>query len=321
MDPLHLSQLYPYRPPDARYQRASAVIQSGARLSCRHDDAPTRRILNFLRLRQRCARDWDHCQLLARQPGLYLAVSLRETARDRTRGAIEARLLAGEPAERIAQKTGTRKDAIEWYAAAFYDVADRLGHRDFIINEVIGTPVGYDEAAFLEHHWKLAGFLGGPGAVDRALDGGMPAAGPRNAADGLEWHSNYTRALVQQKVAVAVQALDPLTEGTSAQLLKVFAQLEVSRRRSQDGVEATPSQIERHVAAMLEAIPWRVGAPGEESPPELRAFDTAAAELRDDQLMRVCSGETLENAEEILNMEMPAPRKNNPPNTPAGGLR
>lgn len=49
--------------------------------------------------------------------------------------------------------------------------------------------------------------------------------------------------------------------------------------------------ISQHIMAMIAEIPWSVGADGAKiSSPDLAELDECAAELRDDELLRVAAG-------------------------------
>jgi len=56
-----------------------------------------------------------------------------------TRELLEAALLTGEPADRVAAVAGVPVGVAEVYGKVFFDVADRLGDRDWVETAVIGS--------------------------------------------------------------------------------------------------------------------------------------------------------------------------------------
>ena len=78
---------------------------------------------------------------------LTLAMELALSGPESLRLEVEARLLARQPAEAIADRTGLTAAAVEAYAALFYAVADRLVHRGYIVHCVIGLHESADAHA------------------------------------------------------------------------------------------------------------------------------------------------------------------------------
>jgi hypothetical protein len=80
---------------------------------------------------------------------------------------VEARLLAGEPAEAIATKSGLTAAAVAAYGALFYAVGDRLRHPAYIVHEAIGL---HGAEADLGVQVRLLGYTGGVHVLDAVLD-------------------------------------------------------------------------------------------------------------------------------------------------------
>ena len=81
-----------------------------------------------------------------------------------TRGVVEARLLAGQSSAEVEAAEGLAPDAVEAYAALFFNVVRRLEARSFILAEAIGGRL-WDDTLTEEDAdilLKLLGYLKGP---------------------------------------------------------------------------------------------------------------------------------------------------------------
>jgi hypothetical protein len=83
------------------------------------------------------------------------------------RWEAEARLLAGEAFDQVAEKCDCRATTIEAYHSVFFDVQDRLGAIDYIANSVIGPRrLSGLTAADVDILLKLFSYGGGPLVLD-----------------------------------------------------------------------------------------------------------------------------------------------------------
>jgi hypothetical protein len=141
MRPLGLVDLgaaNPRRPVDWRWQRAGLMLELGLRWSRRRDDAQVRRAKQYRAALRRCRGEADRRSLERKMPDVAGAVAIHE-GEPTTRGAVEARLLAGEPIEAIARRCSVPVEAVEIYEQLFFNVADRLTSTSYILFHAVGA--------------------------------------------------------------------------------------------------------------------------------------------------------------------------------------
>ena len=94
--------------------------------------------------------------------------------------SLERGLLARQTDEQIAVALGVTAAVIGFYAAACFDVCDRLAARDFIVHQVIAPDrIRQDAAQWCDALWKMTAYVGGValwnslccGATDRRCVG------------------------------------------------------------------------------------------------------------------------------------------------------
>jgi len=147
--------------PDADWQRA---VRAAAGSPCRDAKNPgwVGRAVRYLRALAACATPAD--------PAVDDAYALRCSADKLARGVLEARLLADQPAAEIAAACALPVEAVEAYAALFFDVAGKLDSQFHIIRTAIGTKfwTGMTEAD-LDVVLKAIGYFHGPLMLDAAI--------------------------------------------------------------------------------------------------------------------------------------------------------
>ena len=96
--------------------------------------------------------------VLADRP-LFWAHSIWADEKSPVRWAIEARILAGESNEGIAEKLGTKADVIDVYANTFFDVRSKLQNMDYVLTVVLADAVtrGLQERHY-DLLWKMLGY-------------------------------------------------------------------------------------------------------------------------------------------------------------------
>ncbi|HET6250891.1 MAG TPA: hypothetical protein VFE47_24595 [Tepidisphaeraceae bacterium] len=119
----------PFRRADWRWQRARALITAGSRPD-RYDDPQTRAIYGNLKLIAPTATSGQSS--VQSWPELEAAHRLRVSGGVLT-DEIEARLLAGENFDSIAGRTGVASAVVRAYEAVFFNVADALSSRDWLL--------------------------------------------------------------------------------------------------------------------------------------------------------------------------------------------
>jgi hypothetical protein len=276
----------PWRPPDALYRRALEIFEAGRRATGL-DGRATAEALNFLQRLSHCYSPADLAALHKQTPAMASAFDIRQNASAALRSTLEARLLAGEPPEQIAEKLAVPPGAVEAYQKVFFDIVDRRACVDYIMDRVIGRPgpqASEDEIEACVK--KTIGYCFGPRALDGVLD-------PRLAADAAGPTAEPLAALGQgvqrRKAAILLWRLDTRDPAARRQLLQLAVQNLNADPKDEDGAT---SAIERHIHAMLTEIPWLTGRAARSALPEAIAeVDDRAAELRADELMLLAAGE------------------------------
>jgi len=332
-----------FRTPAWRWERVLQLVDrsgSSPGRCTRRDDAVVRAAKSFV-CRRRCADAAGLERLRFENPGLFYAYEFYERAQDDPEAAmyIEARLLARQTFDQVAEAMGVLPEAVRWYSELFFDVVPYLDRRDWVSKHVIVPAVlrsagpalpPADPAAtprdaavvrpFLDGTLKLFAYYGGPQLVDLMI-GGLQAGRPLTSADAAdEWFDQVIGTTLRRRAAQAAQ----LFEVNRYNVMELFAAharlMEIAR--SGDNQEQARSLLERHIQATIEDIPWVVGSDAERvyGRTEVGRFDAGAAELRDDELLLLSSGRPASAAvrSDGLPDRLPEPRRR-PADGPASG--
>jgi hypothetical protein len=203
VDPIHLSRRSPFRPPDARWGLARALLADPDSPARRWLDRPSRRLLHFLRAR--C----DRRPRRRRDADLEAALALRfEPAHERARFALELLVLGGHDLDAIAARAGLLPRAVATYRAAFLDLDPAA--TDALVFALGGPPGIEPDAPPREVVLRLLAVAGGPLVADhlaaRQVD---RAPSPAAIDDAVE--------------ALAAATRLPVTPATSPLLLRLAA--------------------------------------------------------------------------------------------------
>lgn len=238
--------------------------------------------------------------LAARQPTLAAAHALHRDGAGPARAAVEARVLADEPPARIAAAGGFGPGVVEAYEAVFFDVRRGLDHPDYIRTRVLGPPPAVrGPGAGPGSAWRWLGYLGGPAVLDVLIGG---TTGPPPAVTGGVDAFLAAEAAATARRRLALAAWGDGDPAALAGLLRAAA--------AAAGGAAPLSGIETHVNAMLAEIPWAFGSVGPAAErPDLAPYDALAAELRDEEVLRVASGFAPPGLEVLADLTLPPPRK------------
>ncbi len=167
-----------WRPVDARWRRAVGIADRGElRAAPRWDGlAGTRWIRRAERFRAAVSGNktqQGRLEMLIEHQDVFWAHSIqtRTGAKyKRARWALQARILAGETNKEIAKKIGYPHDVVAAYEALFFNVRERLGSRDFILNVVLGLPVDCTPAdCSPDVLWQAVGYSYGPHVLDSVM--------------------------------------------------------------------------------------------------------------------------------------------------------
>lgn len=300
MDDYRCSLDNPMRPVDARSRVAETLLRTVQFPSPRRYDPATCKIAAYLRLRRGSGQIPGRRNPIA--PGyqnIHQAFELRETGEPQMCAAVEAMLLTDMKFDAIASQVGVEPACVAWYAAAFFDVRERLSASHFIVHQVIEEYRERSEDNWCHYGWKLVAYLGGRTALEET----MGTAKVTNLQELIPLLRRETLLILQAKACRLASELSADGATALTNLLQVF------EAKGQNFGEPVLNDYEENIKAMMEEIPWRIGAPKEEeAKTALTMFEGCAPELRAYEMMLVAHGVKLPYVEELLSKKLPPPR-------------
>lgn len=299
----------PRRAPNWRWLRAVEIDGGGPRPSRAIDGAEG---FEWIRRAIRLKRRFEQANnrpaaiyaLLQRDRDLFWAHSIWADDKAPTRWGIEARILAGETNEEIAHKVGTAPEVIDAYARVFFDVREKLPNSDYVTNVVMSDAVtrGLQERHY-DLLWKMLGYKGGPHVLDAVISKSSPITRP-DAADGVSgFFQDFAVNTMKYKAALATLTVQINTH-TQLALIDSFVKYVEIERTTENATKAHTTIVE-NIGAMLAALPFKVGTKLDSDTLKMLPFDNSAAELRNDELMVLSAGGSLQNQKTIEDLHFP----------------
>jgi hypothetical protein len=161
----------PWKPPDLRRLRIDYLIEHGRPPSPTLDDGSTWRGWRYLRGLHDCRDDTGRQRLAQEFPDVAAAVSFRDAAEPLRRAELEARLLANQTDDKIADRMGLTPAAVAAYHDLYFNVRPHLKASTWVANTVFGPKVHFgltpDDHEML---LKVYGYGFGGRGVDDFLD-------------------------------------------------------------------------------------------------------------------------------------------------------
>jgi hypothetical protein len=299
----------PRRAPNWRWLRA-VQIDSGGPKATRTLDGPDG--FAWIRRAVRLKRHFEQSQndhgalyaLIQRDSDLFWAHALWAEEKAPTRWAIEARILAGQTDEEIAQTVGTTPGVIDAYTNTFFDVRKKMLHTDYVVNVIMGDAVtrGLQERHY-DLLWKLLGFQGGPHVLNAVINRFTPVNKP-DAPEGVSgFFQDFAIATMKYKAALAALTVQANTH-TQLPLIDSFVKYVEIERTTENATKAQSTIVE-NIGAMLTALPFRVGTKLDSEPIKMLPFDSGAAELNNAEMMVIATGGKLNNQQTIEQLNFP----------------
>lgn len=299
----------PRRAPHWRWLRA-VQIDSGGKKASRKKDGPEgfawiRRAVRLKRHFELAGNRADALYALHhRDPHLFWAHTIWADDKAPTRWAIEARVVAGETDEQIADKLGTDPGVINAYVNVFFDVRGKLRHTDYVVNVIMGDAVA---RGLQERHydllWKLMGYHGGTLVLNAVINRFCPVSRPENPENVSGFFQDFAISAMKYKAALATLTVQANTH-TQLPLIDSFAKYVEIERTTESATKAHTSIVE-NIGAMLSALPFRVGTKLDSEAIKMLPFDKGAAELNNSEMIVVATGGKLENQPSIENLRFP----------------
>lgn len=288
---INLRQESPFRPPDWRWQKARLLREQGRRASRRRDDEWVTVARNFQGAVARCANDWQLADLAEQFPALVDARQLAEQDGVQSfKWELEARLLANESPDRIAERMVLPATTVRAYEALFFNVQDRLRHLSWIVHAVFGRSIhaGLNERQY-DLLWKMYGYFGGAHLVDFMVDtfgDAGKAAGPDKVR---AWLENDQRESLARKAAIAARTI-PVNSYTQPAILEIAQKYYEIEKAA--GTAAGQSAVLGLLNDVMASMAWSVGGGTPENPVPALAprIDGFAAEMRVTEMFALTAG-------------------------------
>lgn len=320
-----------FRSPEWRWERVLKIVDRPGAVSgrcTRRDDEYVRKARRFL-LTWRFGSAESRDRLLFDEPGLYYAYDFHQRLVDDADAAmyVQARILARQTPDQIGAVMGILPAAVTWYAYLFFDVFDKLDNRDWITKQILvpamtRAPIKADDPAgvpgfltsavakpYMDGTLKLFAYFGGPHLVDVLITGmqtGRPLQSPDDLAD---WCDATISNTIRRRTMQAVHSVE-INKYNVMEFLAVYTRL-VEFAKSNDTESVGKSTQEKHIKAMIDELPWTLGADGAAlyEGTIVGRLDALSAELRDDELLMLASGRPVARlADDVLDA-LPPPRK------------
>jgi hypothetical protein len=299
----------PMRAANWRWLRALQIDNGGPKPS-RIMDGPEgfawiRRAVRLKRRHALAANRPDALYSLARLDSpLFWAHSIWVDDKAPTRWAIEAHILAGESDDDISNKTGCSPETINAYEAVFFNVREKLDHREYVSNVVMADAVarGLTERQY-DLLWKLFGYSGGPHVLDALIRKFSAVRKPQRAEEVSQFFQESAVNSMRHKAAVAALTV-PINSHTQLPLIDSYVKY-VEIERTTENAEKAQAGIVANIGAMLASLPFKMGTKLDAAGDKMVPFDNNAAELRSDELMIVAAGGKLKNQPLLEDLKFP----------------
>lgn len=291
----------PARPPNWRWKKAAWMREKGKYLRKEVDDADTEVLRKYQLLKSRCLTDIGNYNLSIKFPGIYWAEHVRDNV-ETLRYTLEARLLANEPLESIAHKTGCTLDTVIWFEKAFFDVLEYLDRQDYITNIVMGESVhrGMNAREF-DLLWKLIGYCSGSILLDAYI---LPFS--RSIVTSADQVPARQAELIKQTLArkaVMASATMSVAYKESAILEFYTRQLEIEKEA---GVGSESSTIVNNISCSLKHLGTQFSLERDKGvASQLEYYDKSSAELRAGEMLLVSAGKEDPGYRDLVNLKFP----------------
>lgn len=300
----------PWRTPNWRWLRATGIEDHGYPATTPRRDTEDgykwiRRALRFHRLRD-SDNDQHQARLALEFPDIFWAHWAWENNEQPLKHSIEAHILARETNKEIGFKLGCGPEVVEAYEKIFFNVREKLSHREYIINVVLAESVtrGLSDRHY-DLLWKMFGFSGGPHVLDAMIDRiGVSSWCARK--DGVPKFFNDAALNIMKKKAAIASLTVPINTNTHLHLIEAFVKY-VEIERTTDSMGQAQDQIVANLDAMLKILPFDQATKRGADRKMLPRFDRLSIELNANEMMVVGAGLNLPDANTLEELAFPPP--------------
>ena len=305
----------PFRSPAWRFERVLEMVSrrpTPARASRTDDDKWIRGYRKFLtRIEGRETRD-AQMEVCQENPALYYAHLIHHNPDKDYRLRVQARVLAGETDYEIARKQwGTLPAAITWYRHLFFDIADRMQHKDYIDKVIAGrwddrqsNPDGsitfYQDGMML----RLFAFYGGPIMLDFVIRHMNGLGRAWKDAECAGWQDKGWARSMRNNSSKLMHTF-PFNKWTVMQLFEIHLKLIEMEQAAQLAGGGAPTDYKRNVEELLKQVPWSIGDRGFKDKTQLELeYDETAAEPRANETLLLARGSAPMSLQEVKELEL-----------------
>lgn len=298
----------PFRVSNWRWERARTVRESKGKIHRAFKDDPLCNLAYKFQVKLlSCKDDVDRWNVMEEYPDLYAAYLIHRRGdneeRHPMRYAIEARILAGQSDEEIAECFGISSDIIKYYEKVFFNVREKLNNSDYIMTCVIGPSVqaGLSDRDY-DLLWKLFGYLYGPTVLNSFITTTSRRYRPETQNEIDAALADDTRSAIQRKVAVVARtfSINPFSQ---SELLNIYARfIEVEKDA---GSDKGHDVILQNIQVMLDKLPFRGSDDDPTGNKKLLSYDSGGVELNTNELLATSLGYDIDSHKEIEELKFP----------------
>jgi hypothetical protein len=299
----------PYRPADWRWQLATFFQRERMRVTRSRGGKYVAQAKNFAIAWDAASTTADRYTVINEHKSLFEAWSIFMATGSVQNGRweLEARLLAGQSYEEIANTAGIPVDVIEVYERTFFDVRSRLNKPGLIVHAVIKPSLtkgisDRDAGPF----WKLFGYCCGPGILDQLIYGFSSRQRPSSSSELKAWMSDDIREQLKLKAMIAIHCMQ-INWQTQSEVMNLYQRMiEFAAHIGSDGGDDT---LKAGIQAMLENLPWTRSAAEAAAKGLVNDLENNGVGLRADELMLVAAGQTPTGLKESMASAVFPPRE------------
>lgn len=301
----------PFLPPAWRWERARWLREKGKYARRSKEDEWLVQAKAYQSAREKCVTELDLYELSLKYPGIYYAERIYNEDRKQTRWAIEARILARQPFEELAEIERTSTEVLLWYEKLFFNVLPYIDSFDYITNVVMGESVhhGLKERDY-DLLWKMYGYAGGPYVLDALIRGFNNPQHCTSYDQVRAWLRDDYRFTVERRAAITGRT-NTINNFTCDLYMSNWAKLLEIERTAQGGNSSeAEALIMENIREMMRTIPFSVNREyrGVDAT-VMRRYDEAGAELRASELIAVSLGRETEEIKAIPTLTFPEASK------------
>lgn len=260
---------HPQRPPHWRWERARLVRKFKTRAPSRKgDDTWVGQATKLQAALEGAGDEVDVFHALDRAGPLGTAYEVwdGDSAKEGSgrsgsglRAEVEARLLAGQPAEAIAARVGTSAEVLQAYEAVFFNVSDRLESTGWVIHQVIGPAI--HRGMTDRDHDVLLRLFAYVTRDERVITSLVTTFDPSGTAVGDELGAFYagdSARTLERKTALAMRML-PQNSFTQERMLELVGAVSKARAAAGEEGGAPAATAAKMLESLLGGLVWMVG--------------------------------------------------------------